>query len=83
MPYCMCWQQLLVVWIHHCVKMGFGFHFHKVNLNIAVYYRIWVNAASPTSTWQPHGHQGTIPKPLWKTIYPDQSTSPRVFNRLI
>lgn len=49
MPYCMCWRQLLMVWIYYCVSMGCGFHFYKVNLFIAAYHRIKVSVKKKKS----------------------------------
>lgn len=79
MPYYVCWQQLLVMWIHYCVSMGSVFHFYKVNLNIHCcvsqdksHCIIWVNVASPTSIRQLQGRQGTVrlQSPFGKTVYP-------------
>lgn len=83
MPYYMCWQQLLVVWIHYCVSMGCGFHFYKVNSNIHCCVSQDKHLYQIGECGFPHLHPTTsgdhqAPKPLWKTIYPEQWTSPSV-----
>lgn len=77
----MCWQQLLVVWIHCCVSMECGFLLHKVNLNPAVYHRIKVSISymrmhllpPPLGSLAVTRGPSDSEAPL-ETVYPDQCT---------